>query len=131
MSFQNSTFRGDGDYSRQVTKNAAVIGDELRFERAIFGRCESTMKFDEFELVTGTVVDITRARASGRLTYTLALLSGEELVIRGLTLFKQPVCRRVWKDEAERRDAALRPVVSAAINRRPAFEDTMTLSLFL
>lgn len=104
MPFAGSTFRGDAEFSICCTGDA-VVGDEVRFERAVFGGSFRRPKFAGFELITGKIVRDSYGRDKQQHTFTLELADGATLRIKGRNLYANGVYRRPWADESARQAA--------------------------
>jgi len=105
MPFQNSDFKGDDIYNINCTGDA-VVGDEVRFERATFSGSFRNAKFAGFEKVTGKIIRDNYGKDRQQHTFTLALEGGGELRIKGRNLYAEGVYRKQWADESLRHAAA-------------------------
>lgn len=101
MPYQVSEYRGDAEYSIDCTGDA-VVGDEVRFDRATFAGSYRTPAFAGFERVTGKIVRDSYGRDKQQHTFTIELVNGDRLLIKGRNLYRQAVYRRPWTDEVER-----------------------------
>lgn len=104
MSYQTSTFAGDEEFHIACTGDA-VLGDEVRFERATFSGSFRKPRFDGFEQVTGKIVADSYGDAKQQHTFTLVLANGERTMIKGRNLYANGVYRKAWADEGARREA--------------------------
>lgn len=105
MSYETSNYAGDEIYSVRCTGDA-VVGDEVRFERATFTGSFRNAKFAGFETVTGKIVKDSYGKDKQQHTFTLALDDGSELRIKGRNLYANGTYRKLWADESCRRAAA-------------------------
>lgn len=95
------TYNGDETYTINATGDACV-GDEVRFERAVFGGSFRKPTFLGYELVTGKIVADSYGKAKQQHTFTLALSDGTTLRIMGRNLYRNGLWRKQWADESER-----------------------------
>jgi hypothetical protein len=105
MSYETSNYAGDEVYSVRCTGDA-VVGDEVRFERATFTGSFRNAKFAGFEQITGKIIKDSYGKDKQQHTFTLALADGTELRIKGRNLYANGTYRRLWADESMRRIAA-------------------------
>jgi len=105
MTYHDSTYTGDDDYSINCTGDA-VTGDEVRFERAVFSGSFRNPKFAGFELITGTIIRDSYGRDKQQHTFTLMLDDGTKLRIKGRNLYRNGVWRKPWADESQREATA-------------------------
>lgn len=101
MAFQTSTYNGDDIYSINATGDC-VVGDEVSFERAIFTGSFRNAKFAGFELVQGKIVNDSYGRDKQQHTFTIELLDGSKMTIKGRNLYANGTYRKLWSDEAKR-----------------------------
>ena len=101
MTFQNSTYNGDDTYTINTTGDC-VVGDEVVFERATFTGSFRNAKFEGFKLVHGTIVNDSYGRDKQQHTFTLELLDGSKLTIKGRNLYVNGTYRKLWADESKR-----------------------------
>lgn len=94
-------FSGDRIYCVDCTGDV-VRGDEVRFERAVFSGSFRKPIFSHIEIVSGMVVSESYGRAKQQHTFTLKLLDGSILRIKGRNLYRRAVWRKPWPDESER-----------------------------
>lgn len=99
MSFSN--FRGDETYTMDCTGDA-VVGDEVRFDRATFTGSFRNARFAGFERVTGKIIRDSYGAAKQQHTFTLMLENGTETRIKGRNLYANGVWRKPWLCEADR-----------------------------
>jgi hypothetical protein len=104
MSYQISEYNGDDEYSIECTGDA-VVGDEVRFERATFSGSFRNARFAGFEKITATIIRDSYGKNKQQHTFTLAA-GDEEIKIKGRNLYANGVWRKPWEDESQR-DAAL------------------------
>lgn len=105
MTYETSNYTGDATYTVRCTGDA-VVGDEVRFERATFTGSFRNAKFAGFETVTGKIVKDSYGKDKQQHTFTLALDDGSELRIKGRNLYANGTYRKLWADESRRRAAA-------------------------
>lgn len=105
MTYETSNYNGDNLYSVRCTGDA-VVGDEVRFERATFSGSFRNAKFAGFELITGKIIKDSYGKDKQQHTFTLALSDGTELRIKGRNLYANGTYRQMWADESARRQAA-------------------------
>lgn len=55
MTYENSIYSGDAEFTINCTGDA-VVGDEVRFERATFSGSFRNAKFAGFEMITGKII---------------------------------------------------------------------------
>ncbi len=96
-----STYQGDEVYKICCTGDA-VVGDEVRFERALFGGTWWKPEFLEFELLTGKIIRDSYGRDKQQHTFTLLLDCGSEIRIKGRNLYAEGLWRKSWPDEESR-----------------------------
>ncbi len=100
-----STFKGDEHYTIDCTGDA-VVGDEVRFERATFSGFFRNARFEGFELITATIVADSYGRDKQQHTFTLKLADETETRIKGRNLYANGLYRKSWTDESKRNDVA-------------------------
>lgn len=100
-----STFRGDATYPIDCTGDA-VRGDEVCFDRATFTGSFRNAKFAGFERIEGTIVADSYGAQAQQHTFTIMLVGGGEVRIKGRNLYKNGVFRKAWADEPARVIAA-------------------------
>jgi hypothetical protein len=105
MAYQVSEFTGDAEFTINCTGDA-VVGDEVRFERATFSGSFRNAKFAGFETITGKIVRDSYGRDKQQHTFTLELAEGGELRIKGRNLYANGLYRKPWADESLRHEAA-------------------------
>jgi len=105
MPYEISTFSGDAEFTINCTGDA-VVGDEVRFERATFSGSFRNAKFSGFEMITGKIVRDSYGRDKQQHTFTLELSEGGELRIKGRNLYANGLYRKVWADESSRHAVA-------------------------
>lgn len=101
MAYQKPSFAGDETYSRDCTGDACV-GDEVRFERAVFKGEYPDSTFSHLDLVTGKIVRDSYGKAKGQHTFTLDLDDGSTTRIKGHNLYANGLFRKPWPDESVR-----------------------------
>lgn len=105
MAFQISEYFGDAEFIINCTGDA-VVGDEVRFERATFSGSFRNAHFAGFEMITGKIVRDSYGRDKQQHTFTLELAEGGELRIKGRNLYANGTYRKPWADESLRHAAA-------------------------
>lgn len=102
--YQVSSYQGDSEYSINATGDA-VVGDKVRFERAVFSGSFKKPKFERFELVTGEIIKDSYGEVKQQHTFTLLLPNGEKMLIKGRNLYGNGLWRKPWINENERKEA--------------------------
>ena len=102
MSFQTSDFKGDTEYSVECTGDA-VVGDDVRFERATFAGSFRNATFAGFERVTGVIVRESYGADRQQHTFTLQLPDGSTRRLKGRVLYREGTWRKRWPNEEARR----------------------------
>lgn len=105
MTYENSTYSGDAEFTIDCTGDA-VVGDDVRFERATFSGSFRNAKFAGFETITGKIIRDSYGRDKQQHTFTLELAEGGELRIKGRNLYANGLYRKPWADESSRHEAA-------------------------
>lgn len=105
MTYNTSNYTGDANYTVCCTGDA-VVGDEVRFERATFTGSFRNAKFAGFETVTGKIVKDSYGKDKQQHTFTIALEGGGDLRIKGRNLYANGTYRKLWADESQRRTVA-------------------------
>lgn len=80
-----------------------VVGDEVRFERAIFSGSYRRPNFIGTEIVEGVIIKDSYGAGKQQHTFTLELADGTKTLIKGRNLYRNGVYRKPWFDEAERK----------------------------
>jgi hypothetical protein len=99
-----SSYEGDRTYSICCTGDA-VVGDEVRFDRALFGGSWRKPMFVGVELVTGKIIRDNYGVNKQQHTFTLHVggkRTGYEIRIKGRNLYRNGLWRKPWADEAAR-----------------------------
>ena len=91
----------DTTYSIDCTGDA-VVGDDVCFERALFGGSFRKPKFLGNETVTGRIVRDSYGSAKQQHTFTIELPNGETTQIKGRNLYRNGCWRQPWADESAR-----------------------------
>ena len=92
------------EYTIDCTGNC-VTGDEIVFEKNIFVGNYPNSKWDGTEIIYGKINKDSYGIAKGQHTFTIELLSGEKMRIKGRNLYKYAVKRKPWADEEKRKEA--------------------------
>jgi len=77
------------------------IGDEIKFEKAVFKGDWRNPAFSHLETIEGKIVKIGKGPKTGQLTFTVETSSGH-LRIRARNLYRNGVFRKKWDDENAR-----------------------------
>lgn len=101
MSYATPEFQGDAIYNINCTGDACV-GDEVRFQRAIFAGSFTKPKFAGFETVTGEIIADSYGRVKQQHTFTILTTSGSKTLIKGRNLYANGTWRKRWVDEEQR-----------------------------
>lgn len=104
MPYSRSTYHGDAEFAICCTGDA-VVGDQVRFERAVFGGSYKRPRFLHFELVTGNIVGDSYGAERQQHTFTIELAGGQATLIKGRNLYREGVWRKPWPNESERKAA--------------------------
>lgn len=94
-------FTGDNVYPYSC-QGDCVVGDEIRFAKANFSGSHWKPKCIGFSTVFGKIIKDSYGQKTQQHTFTIELLSGETIRIKGRNLYKHYVYRKPWKDEALR-----------------------------
>lgn len=97
-------FEGDHIYFIDCTGDA-VIGDEVKFSRAIFSGPHTNPKLEGYEIISGQIISESYGQKKQQHTFTLLLADGRKTRIKGRNLYRHGVWRRKWEDEKERSKA--------------------------
>jgi hypothetical protein len=128
--YEIATYKGDDVYTINCTGDA-VVGDQVRFQRAEFGGSYRKPKFLGFSLVSATIVADSYGADKQQHTFTLRLSDGSTTRIKGRNLYREGVYRRPWDDESARhlvadekhsRGKAARAARAARIEDRLTYE---------
>lgn len=104
MTYQISTYSGDDLHTIDCTGDACV-GDRVAFERATFTGSWRNAKFAGFELVRGEIIRDSYGADKQQHTFTLRLVEGSEIRIKGRKLYANRTFRQPWADESQRNAA--------------------------
>ena len=105
MTYQTSNYNGDQEYSINTTGDC-VVNDEVSFERATFSGSFRNAKFAGFELIQGKIIADSYGRDKQQHTFTIELLDGSKIMIKGRNLYANGTYRKAWADETMRGIAA-------------------------
>ena len=86
-------------------KGNCVTGDEIVFEKDIWRGNYPNVKWDGTESFAGIIRKDSYGKDKAQHTFTIELLSGEKMLIKGRNLYKHSVYRKPWNDENERNKA--------------------------
>jgi len=89
------------DYTIDCTGDCCV-GDEIKFERAVFVGSWKKPKFSHNETIRGEIVKESYGRDKQQHTFTIQMLNGEKILIKGRNLYRNGTMRKPWADEQER-----------------------------
>lgn len=92
------------EYNIDCTGNC-VTGDEITFEKDVWIGTYPNVKWDGTESYAGKIVSDSYGKGKGQHTFTIQLLSGEKMRIKGRNLYKHSVMRKLWQDENKRKEA--------------------------
>lgn len=92
------------EYKIDCTGNC-VTGDEVQFEKDIFVGSYPNSKWNGTETIYGKIIKDSYGSSKGQHTFTVELVSGEKMRIKGLNLYKYAVYRKAWANEEERNKA--------------------------
>ncbi len=99
------SYKGDEEYCYNATGDC-VVGDEIKFERAIFTGSYRKPKFAGYELIEGAIISESYGQTTSQHTFTILLKNGDKTRIKGRNLYKNGIWRKPWENEKER-DIAL------------------------
>lgn len=105
MAYQISEYSGDELYCIKCTGDA-VVGDEVRFERAVFTGSYRKPQFDGFVKITGKIIKDSYGKDKQQHTFTLELVDGSKQMIKGRNLYSNETYRKIWADESLRQKVA-------------------------
>lgn len=101
MTYQISNYNGDAIYSVNCTGDA-VTGDEVCFEKAVFSGYFKSAKFSHFELIKGKIINDSYGADKQQHTFTIELLDGSKMKIKGRNLYRNGTFRKPWSSEGAR-----------------------------
>ena len=104
--YEISSYQGDSEYSINA-KGDAVVGDKVRFEKAVFSGSFRSAKFERFELITGEIIKDSYGDVKQQHTFTLLLSNGEKMIIKGRNLYRNGLWRKPWINENEREQSLI------------------------
>ncbi len=78
------------------------VGDDVKFERAIFKGSYRKPKFSHNETIVGTIIRDSYGKDKQQHTFTIQLENGEKLLIKGRNLYRNGTFRKPWTDESAR-----------------------------
>lgn len=102
--YETSDYGGDREFNIDCTGDA-VVGDEVRFERATFSGYYRNAKFAGFEQITGKIIHDSYGAQKQQHTFTLLQDGGKKLRIKGRNLYANGLWRKKWADEEKRSEA--------------------------
>ena len=83
----------------------AVVGDEVKFERAVYTGTYPNAKFSHDETIEAVVISDSYGEQKQQHTFTLLLPNGKKTRIKGRNLYRNGVLRKTWVDEFKRVEA--------------------------
>ena len=83
----------------------AVVGDEVKFQRAIFTGTYPNAKFSHDETIEAVVISDSYGEQKQQHTFTLLLPNGKKTRIKVRKLYRNKVFRKPWFDESKRMEA--------------------------
>ena len=89
------------EYSINCTGDACV-GDHVCFQQATFTGSFRRAKFAGNVEREGEIIRDSYGSAKGQHTFTIRLLDGTEMRIKGRNLYREETRRKPWADEAKR-----------------------------
>lgn len=92
------------EYKIDCTGNC-VTGDEIVFEKDVWKGYYPNAKWDGTESYAGKIIKDSYGKDKAQHTFTVLLLSGEKMLIKGRNLYKHSVYRKAWANEEERNKA--------------------------
>jgi len=83
----------------------AVVGDEVKFKRAVFVGSYPNSKFSHDETIEALVISESYGKQKQQHTFTLLLPNGKKTRIKGRNLYRNELFRKPWFDESKRVEA--------------------------
>jgi hypothetical protein len=83
----------------------AVIGDYVKFDRAVFTGSFKKPKFSHYETVEGKIIRDSYGTDKQQHTFTIELPDGSTTRIKGRNLYRNGCVRKPWEDESLRLEA--------------------------
>jgi hypothetical protein len=80
----------------------ACVGDQVKFERAVFTGSFKKPKFSHNETIEGEIIRDSYGDKKQQHTFTLRLSDESIILIKGRNLYRNGCLRAEWKDEKER-----------------------------
>jgi tetratricopeptide (TPR) repeat protein len=102
--YSEPDFKRDDEYNIDCTGDV-VVGDEVRFQRAVFSGNFRKPKFSHFEEVTGKITKDSYGDYRQQHTFTLELADGSKTLIKGRNLYRNGCWRKPWMNEEDRQQA--------------------------
>jgi hypothetical protein len=96
--FHVATYSGDDTFCIDCTGDV-VVGDLVRFERAVFTGYYRNPVFAGFELMAGKIVFDSYGSEKQQHTFTLRLNDGKKILIKGRNLYLNGLWRTAWDNE--------------------------------
>lgn len=103
-------------------KGNAVTGDYVRFTKAIFSGNYPNSKFSHLEEFEGEIIKDSYGLQSHQHTFTILLISGEKMLIKGRNLYANEIVRLLWNDETLRDEALSNKYQRKKANRFDAYK---------
>ena len=79
-----------------------VVGDFVKFERAVFTGSYPRAKFSHNETIEGEITKESYGAAKQQHTFTIKLPDGDTTRIKGRNLYRNGTMRKPWADESKR-----------------------------
>ena len=89
-------------------KGNAVTGDYVKFKKAMFIGNYPNSRFSHLEEFEGEIIKDSYGLQSHQHTFTILLVSGEKMLIKGRNLYANEIVRLLWNDENQRNEALLK-----------------------
>jgi len=80
-----------------------VVGDEVRFDRAVFIGSWKSPKFSHNETIEGKIISDSYGKSKQQHTFTILLASGKKTMVKGRNLYRNGTMRKLWADESARK----------------------------
>lgn len=79
-----------------------VVGDDVKFERAVFTGSFRNPKFSHNETIEGKIIAESYGEKTQQHTFTILLSDGKKIKIKGRNLYKNGTLRKKWENEKDR-----------------------------
>jgi len=97
-------FKGDSEYWISATGDA-VVGDEVKFSRAVFEGSYTNPRFAGYEVIEGKIIKDSYGADKQQHTFTLQLKDGSKMRIKGRNLYREGLYRKEWDNGVKRKEA--------------------------